>query len=257
MLETAILLREPLAIDYFSRKKSALEIFSEIIMSTAMTVPALVGEVFTEEQREISGVYEGILRAVADGKGVSTEISDYLFSRRLIRKNDPSAVQQYLNNLISFGIIKRIPVYGRKRFSYRHASPLLKLFYYSDEKYNISERSLSEKEIKEIISVLMPRLIEDNIREFYAEALGLGESIIEAKDHEIDACLLKFRKPQAVMEVKWKSLKNDDILKAEENLRRYRVRKILFVPEKEKAESSSLEVNDPSDLLETAGKAEL
>ena len=125
----------------------------------------------------------------------------------------------------------------------------MKAFYYADEKYNISERQLSEKEAMEIVSSLMPGLVEDNIREYYAYNLGLRESIIEGKDHEIDACLLKFRKPHVVMEVKWKSLKKDDISRAEENLNRYKARKILFVPEKEKAESSYLEVNDPSDLL--------
>ena len=49
------------------------------------SIPAMIGEIFTEEERYISAIYEGILRAVASGNTVSTEISSYLFSR--FRKN--------------------------------------------------------------------------------------------------------------------------------------------------------------------------
>src|SRR3989344_1461015 len=66
-LEVAILLREPIAIDYFDKKMGARETITKIILSSIKAIPALVGEIFSEEEREISGVYEGILRAIAIG----------------------------------------------------------------------------------------------------------------------------------------------------------------------------------------------
>ena len=248
-LELGILLREPIAIDYFDEKKKARELVAEIVLSSLKTIPALVGEIFLEEEREISAVYEGILRGVASGKVSSGEISSYLFSRKLIGKDDPSIIQQYLNNLIYFGIIRRINIFNKKRFAYKIASPLAKIYYYVDEKYNLTERKASEKELGIIIDELMPRIVEDNVREFLAEKNGLIESIIEAKDYDIDACLLKFNKVEMAIEIKWGKLDKGDILKAEENLNKIDSKqRALFVNDKDKIDSN-LKVWDVTDLI--------
>src|SRR3989338_1425389 len=81
MLELAIILREPIAIDYFQDGKKAREILAQVISGSTKTIPALVGEIFTEEARETSAAYEGVLRAIAVGKTNSGEISSYLFSK--------------------------------------------------------------------------------------------------------------------------------------------------------------------------------
>lgn len=249
LVELAILTKEPIAIDYFNSEKNAREIFGEILIGSIKTTPALIGEIFIEEERTISAIYEGVLRAIANGKVVSGEISSYLFSRRLIKKDDPSIISQYLNNLVSFGIIKKIAIFNKNRFVYKHLSPLAKLFYYADEKYNITERKLSEEEIKRIVDELFPKIVEDNIREFLALKFGLIETILEAKDYEIDACLLKFKKPEIVLEVKWKKLRTEDIKKAEENLQRINAKKkILFVQDKKLVHSNYLNIIDVFDL---------
>lgn len=251
ILELAVLLREPIAIDYFDEKEKARKILKKILLSSIKTIPALVGEIFIEEERSISAVYEGVLRAVASGKVISTEISDYLFSRNLIKKNDPSVIQQYLNNLIEFGIIKRLEVYNKNYFTYRHISPLARIFYYADEKYNFSERKISEDEMEKIIDELMPRILEDNLREFFAEKFGLKEAIIEAADYEIDACFLKFKKPDIVMEIKWKkTISKKDVAQAEKNLARIKAKKkLMFVPDKKGLFSDRLSFLDCSDIL--------
>ena len=252
MLEIAILLMEPLAIDYFSEKKRARTVIAEVILSSIKTIPALVGEIFTEEGRGISAVYEGILRAVATGKVNSGEISSYLFSKKLIKKDDPSIIQQYLNNLISFGIMKRIIIFNKKRFVYKLTSPLSRIYYYADEKYNLSERKVSENEIVSIINEIMPKLVEDSIREFLAEGHGLRESIVEERDFEIDGCLLKFKRPEILLEVKWGNLTKKDMEKTEENLRKIEARKkVIFVPDK-KDIKSEFKVMDVGDLIKEA-----
>jgi hypothetical protein len=249
-LELAILMREPIAIDYFQENKCARELIAEIIMGSIKTIPALVGEIFSEEEREMSGVYEGILRGIAIGKIGSGEISSYLFSKKLIKKDDPSIIQQYLNNLNSFGILKKLEIFNRKRFVYKLSSPLARFFYYADEKYNISERKINKKELLVIINELMPHIIEDNVREYFAEKFSLRESILEEKDFDIDACLLKFNKPEIAIEVKWKKLKRKDIIKSEQTLEKINSsRKILFVQDK-KGISSSLQVLDIGDIAD-------
>ena len=110
MLELAVFFREPISIGFFDEKYAPQNTLSEILMGSIRTIPALIGEIFVEEERHISFVYEGILRAIADGKVASGEISSWIFSRKLITKDDPSLLQQYLNNLLSLGIIKKIEV---------------------------------------------------------------------------------------------------------------------------------------------------
>ncbi len=248
-LELALIMREPLAVDYLDEKKHPRELVATVIARSLKTIPALVGEIFAEEAREISGVYEGILRAVALGKVTSGEISSSLFSKKLIAKDDPSIIQQYLNNLLSFGVLKRIEILNKKRFIYKHVSPLAKMYYYADEKYNLAERLVQEREVLPIVDELMPRLVEDNVREALAEREGLRESIIEAADYDVDGCLLKFKKTEIALEVKWKNIDSSDILRSEEILGKIDAsRKILFVPDK-KGITTALETMDVDDLL--------
>jgi len=248
-LETAILLREPIAIDFFDENKGPREIIAEIVLMSMKSIPALIGEIFFEEQRVLSAIYEGILRGIAIGKINSGELTNYLFSKKLLQKDDPSVIQQYLTNLISFGILKKIEIFNKKRFVYKLTSPLLRIYYYADEKYNLSERRVTEKELAPIVDELIPRIVEDSIRETFAEKYGLRESVVEAKDYDIDCCLLKFKKPQIAMEVKWKTLDKTNIVKSEETLNKIDApRKILFVQDKTKIKSH-LELFDVNDLM--------
>lgn len=249
MLELAVLLREPIAVDYFDPKESSRSTVAKVVLGSVMTIPALVGEIFLEEQREISGVYEGILRAIASGKVGSGEISSYLFSKKLVKKDDPSIIQQYLNNLASIGMIRKLGVFGKKRFLYKLTSPLSRLYYYSDEKYNLSERKMSEKELASIADELLPRIIEDAVRESIAEKHGLAESVLEASDFDVDGLLLKFRRPGIALEVKWKTIGEKEVRQIEEKLGKIQAtRRIIFVQDKTKVKSK-LEVMDATDLL--------
>lgn len=248
LFELGILMKEPIAIDYFNEKMSARETIATILISSLKTIPALVGEIFLEEEREISAIYEGILRAIAIGKINSGEISSYLFSKKLIKKDDPSIIQQYLKNLISLGIIKKIEIFNKKRFVYKIISPLSRIYYYSDEKYNLSERIVRNEDLTNIIDEIIPRIVEDSVREALARKYGLRESILESSDFDIDGYLLKFKKAVIVLEVKWGKLDKNDILKAEKILNKQdSKKKILFVQDK-RGIKSNLELMDVADL---------
>ncbi len=251
LVELGILLREPIAIEYIRSGRNIRKIIATIVMSSVKTIPALVGEIFTEEERELSAVYEGILRAIANKKQISSEISSYLFSRKLIKKDDPSLIQPYLGNLINFGLIKRIRVYGKNKFIYLLISPLATIFYYADEKYNISERRLSHREMERIIDEIIPKIVEDNIRGLLSEKFALEESIFEAKDFDIDVYLLRFKKPEIAVEIKWgEKFKKREIRRIKNNLKRTNAKRvILFVPDKEKIKSEDIEVIDILDLI--------
>jgi len=250
LLEMAILLQEPLMIDYFDKNQDPRTQISRIIQHSIQTTPSLVGEIFIEEERSISSVYEGIMRAIANGKTVSGEISSHLFSRKVIPKDDPSLIQQYLKNLMEFGIIKRLKVFKKNKHVYKHVSPLSRIYYYADEKYNISERKPNEKELQRIVNEIMPVLVEDSIRELLSDRYGLEEAVFEAKDFDVDGCLLKFKKPEIALEVKWG--KNINIEEVEHNLKKIKAKKkILFVPDKKliNKKDEKIEIIDILDLV--------
>ena len=247
LVELGILLREPLIVGYYAKNKKPRKIFTEVIKTSKYLVPALVGEIFTEEERTLSAIYGGVLRAIAGGEEISSGISSYLFSRKLIKKDDPSMIQQYLNNLTEFGLIRRIKIYNKKYYVYKHVSPLTYLYYYADEKYNLSEITVNDAVVERIINELMPRIVEDNVRKFLSDKFGLTESIINEKDYDVDACLLRFKKPEVVVEIKWKEkLQKSDIDRVEEILTKTDAkRKMLFVPDRKKVGiKTDLEVVD-------------
>lgn len=249
LLVLSIIAREPLAIDYVDVANSALAL-RNVLKGSVITVPALVGEIFGEEERTISMIYNGIVSAVAGGLNSTGKISDYLYSRRLIHKNDPSVIQGHLNNLMKIGILRKIQVVNKNKYAYKIDSPLVRIFYYANEKYGISERDINDTEIDEIVKVMTPRIVEDNIREFFSSRYGLIEGIIQDLDYDVDGYLLKFKKPEIALEVKW-TRRVENLGKIESNLLKIKAKQhILFVQDKSGLRSDKIEIMDVNDLVE-------
>ena len=101
LIEKSVFLREPILLKWHNLD------LADIINHSKLTVPALIGEVFLEEDRVFSERYDGIIRAIASGKTTLSEITSYLFSRGLIEAQNPSPVKPYLANLLNLGILKR------------------------------------------------------------------------------------------------------------------------------------------------------
>ena len=246
LVETAIILREPLMINFYDNGH-----LNFILPGIKLTVPALIGEIFTEEDRKLSALYEGIIRATAVGKWSSSQMSSYLFSRGLLKKDDPSYMQQYLVNLINFGILTKVNVWNKKRVVYRHVSPVTRIYYYADEKYSIADRDVSQKESNRYIEEIFPHIVEDNIQEMFAKKYGLSLFVHHDPNNEVDGIFTKFKKPTLALEVKWKNkISTADIRHAENSLGRIPApRKVLFVPDRKGLHSEDLEIMDISDMI--------
>jgi hypothetical protein len=105
--------------------------------------------------------------------------------------------------------------------------------------------------VKRILSrsIILP-IVEDVIREFLSETFDLEETVVHAKDFDVDGCLLKFKKPEVVLEVKWgQKVNTKEIFR---NLKRVNAKKyLLFVPDKRKigVENEDLEIVDMFDFI--------
>ncbi len=248
LLELSIFAREPLAIDYMD-KTNPVPTISGILLGSLRAIPTLVGEIFGEEGRTMTMVYNGILSAVATGNISTGRISSFLFSRRLIQKDDPSIIQAYLGNLIKIGILKKIRIFNKNKFAYKISSPLIRLFFYAEENFAISDRNVNIKEIDKILSTLLPRIVEDNVREFISLQESLIETIVEDSDYEVDGYLLRFEKPQVALEVKWEN-RVRDIDKIETNLLSIIAEeRVLFVTDRSDLKSERIRLMDVSDLI--------
>lgn len=251
LTEFSIYLREPWLIPLWETAGKACLL--SMASNTKITVPALIGEIFSEEEKHLSSVYEGILKAVADGKRVSGEIANYLFSLNLIPAQHPSLVHPYLSVLHKLGLLEKIKTFGKNKYLYYHTSPVSDLFYYMNEKYGFSERELPEEQIGSILKVKMPLHVEQFFRNLLSKIFGLGKEMISEKDYEVDIVLTDFRKIKLVCEVKWKNkIKENEIRRAEDVLNRYDCRRILIVPDRKIVERKpkGIEVWDVKTILD-------
>jgi len=251
LLESAVYLREPFLIQAY--RPPLREFLPNFLYEYRFFLRELLGEIFTEEERELTNLYDGVLRAVADGKSVSTEISSLLFSRGLLSKDNPGILQKYLDILTEIGLIQRHEVWGRKKFRYFHASPVLDLHFYLEEKYAYSELEVPVEYIKKVVVQKLPFHIQWFVRDLLSKCLGLLPRIIEEKGVEVDVALFEFENLRAVAEVKWKEfLDAGEIRSIEEKLSRFSARKILVVPDKGniEGEPKGIETLDVKDMLD-------
>ena len=84
LIEFSTYLREPILLRWFG-----MNLF-DILRNLKLVVPSLVGEIFNEEEKELSTRYEGILRALGSGKRTLSEIVSSLYAYKLIDKQDIS-----------------------------------------------------------------------------------------------------------------------------------------------------------------------
>ncbi len=218
-------------------------------------VPSLVGEIFNEEERELSRRYFAILEAVADGKRTSGEIASELFSRGLVEKNSPGSVSPYLETLVGMGILERVPFKGGRGrgYHYRHLSPVMDFAFYLNSKYGFFETGLPEKRIASLLEERLPRYMEGFFETLLAREHGLQPVRIELPELEVDVALRRHKKLHLAAEIKWKEkITKKDIKNAEDKLSRLNApKKLLIVPDKSKIpqEPEGVHVVDWRDFL--------
>jgi|Deesub1362B_J571_1020462.scaffolds.fasta_scaffold00956_3 hypothetical protein len=248
LIEASVYLRDPFLIPYY--KPPVRDFIASFLYEARFMVKELVGEVFSEEERELTNIYEGIMKAIANGKNISTEISTLLFSRGLLSKDNPGVLQKYLEMLTTMGILEKIRVQNRRRFRYYHLSPLIDLHYYLEEKYAYTELETGEEFIKKAVDVKIPFHVEQFLRNLLAKLYGLRHERIEEKDLEVDISLFEFKKLRLVAEVKWKSFVDKaELRKVEEKLERFECKKILIVPDRRDLEGREIEILDIGDIF--------
>jgi len=256
LIDTAVYIREPWIIPLL--KESVYKDIPRILVEQKNTVERLIGEIFREEERELKKTYLAIMEAVANGKRKSTEISSFLYSRRILEKDDASLIQSYLTTLCNIGVLERVNVVNKKYWYYQHVSPIIDLYFYLDSKYGFSEIDIPEEEVEKVFLAKLPLHVEQFFRNLLSKLFGLKKGMAVEKEYDVDIVLQSFRKISLVAEVKWKkSVSRQEVRRLEERFQKYRgARKILIVPEENvpETEPEEIEVWDSNRVVEEVSK---
>jgi AAA+ ATPase superfamily predicted ATPase len=200
-VEFGTFVRDPWILPHLELKDSCRELFwTATRFQNAIT--GLVGEVFQEEERSLTILYEAILRLLGAGYRRSDEVASILSSRGILKNGNTSAVVPMINNMERMDLAVEMPVYGSKRKrAYLLKSPILELFYYLADRYDIENREVRFKEAEGAVLKVRNLAIQRFVGEIFAQKY---EGILECSyDPELDFIITRKGRPLAVGEVKW------------------------------------------------------
>ncbi len=241
-MELSPYLQDPWIIPYYEPHVTELK---DILRLSKGAIKALIGEVFIEEERNLSYVYEGIIRGLSLGKWRLAEIADLLYSRNVIKKPNPHLIRPYFNNMEEMDLVTKIPIYGKKEFMYKVRSPFMELGFMLDERFNFFQKDVSDPVLTETIENRMPHHLEHFCGEMFAQIYDGNFEYFYSKDFDIDFIITRGKKVLAAGEVKWtekaskkyidlfiertKHMKGDKIFVSKNSIKDERV--ISFTPE--------------------------
>jgi len=206
-VELAPIMREPWLLKYLTiYKGDTVSLLYEIIKLNIYTIKSLIGEIFTEEERELSAKYEAILTAVASGNWSTKQITSILFNKGLVDRPDTGLVRQYIINLIEMNLLESTPILNKREKYIKIASPIIDLYYYLNDKYNLEEENMPpSSEIRDLLKTKLSLYIQDYIAQLLSQIYEAKINYYITPSLEIDFILTKKRKVLAVGEVKWRT----------------------------------------------------
>lgn len=244
-LEYLLFFQEPTLLDLYDPKESFKDFLFKSYNFSKYWLSALFGEIFEDEDRKLSEVYEGIIRAISLGKNNVGEITTYLFSNNLISKESSGSISPYISILISIGIVKKIELLGKsKRFIYKINSIPIDFFIYLNSKYG-ENISLSDLLVSWDNKVSL--YIEEYLTKLLSDYYKLTPVKYSLPNHEIDVSLKKFKKLEVIGSVKWTD-KKIDLTLIKNNLDLDVKNKFLFLKDKKNIKLDEIIVYDQKDL---------
>jgi hypothetical protein len=224
----------------------------ELMKYSKLTVPALTGEIFTEEEREFTRMYEAIMRTMGAGEWNYKNIASLLAGRKIIDRADSSLIIPYIKNMEKMGLIESLPVYSSKKKMYKLASPIMEAFYYLDDRYDFEEVEVSFEEAMPAIEKLRNLAIQNLIAELFASIHMGKKEYYMTSISEIDFIITVRSKPVLVGEVKWGRYSNNDIKNFLERSSFIKAEKVFVTKKKKEGSFDNVRIIDANDILSMA-----
>ena len=216
--------RDPIILEELAPNDNLESFLRKVLPKIRVVVRSLIGEIFTEEERELTKRYEAIIKAVAAGNKKPSEVASFI-SGMLGEHLKSQDVKKYLKNLVEMNLLKRVKIFGKKAYFYFIDSPIVDLYYYLDLKTGFSELDIP---IDTLISKAMgkiPFYYENFVVELLAEIYGC--EVVKSFYPEIDGILTRGKQVEAVVEVKMGNITTKEVNKFLEKVEDFDCRKIV------------------------------
>ncbi len=248
-IELAPYLADAWTIPFLREEGSSAKSIYNILRYSKFTIPALVGEIFTEEEREYTRVYEAALRLMGAGEWNYKNIASMLASRKLIERADSSLVLPYIKNMAAMGLAEPLHLYSSKKKMYRLASPIMEAFFYLADRYGFGEADASFEEVKPTIEKLRNLAVQHFIGDLFASAYYGRKEYYVTSSNELDFIITARNKPVIAGEVKWGRYNNSDVKKFMEKSSFVEAEKVFITKKKREASIDGVKIVDAKDLL--------
>jgi AAA+ ATPase superfamily predicted ATPase len=232
---------------------STIEVVYNVLRSARLAIPALVGEVFSEDERQLTRVYDAILRAVGAGQWRTREIASSLYSRRVIDSADVSKILPYLRNMMEMDLVEAVPTYGQKEHYHHLKSPIMEAFYYLADRYAFDETDVALGEVRPTLEKICNLHLQNFVAKLFAELRGGRQAFYLTPSQEIDFVITVRRKPVLVGEVKWGKVSSADVDKFIDTTAAFPDAERVFVCRK-KLEHEKAKILTPPDLVKLASE---
>jgi len=249
----AVIARDPWILGLLEPAGAPWRVIASRARSLVPIAVSLVGEVFTEEEKQLTRLYDAVLRLLAQGYWSSKALAQKLYKSRLISSPQPGIVTGLLAQLERVGLVEKIPLWRTRgaRLYYRHRSPLLSMLLGIGD---IVEELGSEPSGEEVLQKFG---LEAQF--FVGEILAKHHRLVRAYtilphgEGDVDIVLLTHgKKPVMGYEVKLGSFSRSEARRAVERMKKLGIPKSGLVSLVEKPPELADEVLGPEDLVEIA-----
>jgi uncharacterized protein len=245
-IEFGAFARDPWLIPHLHFKDSLKELF-DISVHFQNAITSLMGEVFQEEERSLTQLYESLLRLIGAGYQKSEDLRSIMSSRGLLKNGVSSAIVQYINNMERMDLIEELSVYGSKRKkAYLLRSPIFQMFYYLADRYEIEQREVGYAQAQEAVRNVRNLAVQRFVGEIFARSL---EGKLEySYEPELDLIITKKGMPVLVGEVKWGKYDKSDLQNFKQKASDFDCKKVLVAP-KRNGTLEGIEIVDASGIV--------
>lgn len=197
----------------------------------------LIGEVFAEEERELTDVYWRAVLLVAEGYWKSTDVAGALGV-----KGGLASTSSILSRLAKMGVLRAIPTLGRERY-YVVRSPALSMLLYAEAKYHVGDLDATPPELP------LGREAQFSIGEMLADYFDAAQRYSPRED--IDVVLTKGRRRLWAFEVKTGPFTRQEAVEAAAKLKRVAERAGLVSLSEKPPDVADLSIG-PQELVDMA-----
>jgi len=250
-IELAPYLADAWTIPFFSTESDSERAIYDLLKYSKFTVPSLVGEIFTEEEREFTKVYEAILRLIGAGELDYKNIASILAGRKVIERADSSLIIPYIKNMEGMGLVDSLPIFSSKKKMYRLSSPIMEAFFYLADRYGFEDRDVSFEETRPTIEKLRNFAVQNFIGDLFASAYHGKKEYYVTPSKEMDFIITVRNKAILIGEVKWGKYDGNDLKKFVEKTTFIKAEKIFITKTKNETTIDNVKIMDVDDILAT------